>query len=99
MGFLSFLYTLSIDFGRHVWISTWTSLIENRYPCQQVNEKESHIPSDLIAFYRYDLLCEEGIGRSLRIFEGKDKPPVYRVVKPADGKLQQLIVKPEVSHP
>ncbi|ORZ08418.1 beta subunit of phenylalanyl-tRNA synthetase [Absidia repens] len=46
---------------------------------------------------RYDLLCEEGIGRSLRIFEGLDKPPTYRVVKPADGKLQQLIVKPETA--
>ncbi|CAO3600139.1 unnamed protein product [Absidia cylindrospora] len=46
---------------------------------------------------RYDLLCEEGIGRSLRIFEGKAEPPTYRVVKPTGGKLQQLIVKSETA--
>ncbi|KAI8099700.1 beta subunit of phenylalanyl-tRNA synthetase [Halteromyces radiatus] len=46
---------------------------------------------------RYDLLCEEGIGRALKVFEGKAKPPVYRVIKPANGKLEQLIVKPETA--
>ncbi|KAI8877197.1 beta subunit of phenylalanyl-tRNA synthetase [Backusella circina FSU 941] len=42
---------------------------------------------------RYDLLCQEGLSRSLRVFEDKAKPPVFRLVKPADGKLQQIYVK------
>ncbi|KAF7721278.1 phenylalanine--tRNA ligase subunit beta [Apophysomyces ossiformis] len=46
---------------------------------------------------RYDLLCQEGIQRALRVFEGKQKPPVYKLVKPADGKLQRIIVKPETA--
>ena len=32
---------------------------------------------------RYDLLCLEGVVRALRIFLGKDKPPVYRAVEAA----------------
>lgn len=47
--------------------------------------------------YRYDLLCQEGLARALRVFEDKAKPPVYKAVKPADGKLQQIIVKESVS--
>ncbi|KAG1175551.1 hypothetical protein G6F70_004012 [Rhizopus microsporus] len=43
---------------------------------------------------RYDLLCQEGLARALRVFEGKAKPPTYKIVKPADGKLQQLYVQP-----
>ncbi|KAI9366740.1 hypothetical protein DFJ73DRAFT_805348 [Zopfochytrium polystomum] len=47
---------------------------------------------------RYDLLCAEGITRALRIFLGAQQPPVYRVVKPPNGKrLQQLHVKPETA--
>lgn len=46
---------------------------------------------------RYDLLCEEGISRALRIFEGKMAAPNYRLVKPANGQLEKIIVKPEVS--
>ncbi|OAD01771.1 DNA-binding transcription regulator, partial [Mucor lusitanicus CBS 277.49] len=41
---------------------------------------------------RYDLLCQEGLARALRVFEDKAKPPVYKLVKPADGKLQQIRV-------
>ncbi|KAI8976036.1 beta subunit of phenylalanyl-tRNA synthetase [Pilobolus umbonatus] len=39
---------------------------------------------------RYDLLCQEGLARALRVFTGKSKPPVYKCLKPA--KLQQIIV-------
>lgn len=42
-------------------------------------------------------MCHEGLSRALRVFEGKDKPPVYKVVKPADGKVQQIHVQPSVS--
>lgn len=50
-----------------------------------------------VIIIRYDLLCQEGLARALRVFEGKAKPPVYKTVKPADGKLQQIYVKESVS--
>ncbi|GAA5806321.1 beta subunit of phenylalanyl-tRNA synthetase [Helicostylum pulchrum] len=42
---------------------------------------------------RYDLLCQEGLARALRVFEDKAKPPVYKVVKPSSGKMEQIFVK------
>lgn len=51
----------------------------------------------MVYIYRYDLLCQEGLARALRVFEGKAKPVAYKVIKPADGKLQKIVVKPEVS--
>ncbi|CAG8560967.1 235_t:CDS:2 [Acaulospora colombiana] len=45
---------------------------------------------------RYDLLCQEGISRALLIFQGKAKPPSYRVVKP-DGELEKIHIKPETA--
>ena len=47
---------------------------------------------------RYDLLCQEGLAQALRVFEGQCKPPQYKLVKPASGKLQQIVVKPEVRY-
>ncbi|KAJ3046216.1 hypothetical protein HDV00_000028 [Rhizophlyctis rosea] len=44
---------------------------------------------------RYDMLCVEGIARALKAFLNVEKPPVYMVVKPKSGKVQQLTVKPE----
>src|SRR5690349_4192360 len=41
---------------------------------------------DFLSFiqFRYDLLCQEGLVRALRMFRGKDKTlPNYRVTKPA----------------
>lgn len=32
----------------------------------------------------------------LKIFQGKEKSPNYRLVAPADGKLQTITVKEEV---
>ncbi|PRP75071.1 phenylalanyl-tRNA synthetase beta chain-like [Planoprotostelium fungivorum] len=46
---------------------------------------------------RYDLLCLEGISRSLRIFLGKEKAPIFRSVAPANGVHHQVIVKPETA--
>lgn len=45
-------------------------------------------------FYRYDLLCLEGISRALNIFLGKMAPPVFVLKNPS--KLQRIIAKPEV---
>lgn len=47
---------------------------------------------------RYDLLCQEGLARALRVFEDKAKPPVYKVVQPADGKPHQIFVRESVSN-
>ncbi|KZP32932.1 phenylalanyl-tRNA synthetase subunit beta [Athelia psychrophila] len=44
---------------------------------------------------RYDLLCIEGISRALRIFLGKDQPPNYRIVHPADGNILVTTMTPE----
>eukprot|EP01083_Nonionella_stella_P004810 14016_1 len=35
---------------------------------------------------RYDLLCVEGLTRALRIFEGKEKHPNYRIINKDDEK-------------
>mmetsp|Transcript_7617 Transcript_7617/g.12461 ORF Transcript_7617/g.12461 Transcript_7617/m.12461 type:complete len:660 (-) Transcript_7617:883-2862(-) len=43
---------------------------------------------------RYDLLCVEGLTRALRIFEGKEKHPVYKVLDVDDEKsIMQFTVK------
>jgi len=43
---------------------------------------------------RYDLLCLEGLSRSLRIFNG-EPAPVYKTVIPKDRPLEKMIVKAE----
>jgi phenylalanyl-tRNA synthetase beta chain len=45
---------------------------------------------------RYDLLCLEGLSRSLNIFLGREKVPDYRLVEPASGQRERLFVKPSV---
>ncbi|CAG8561672.1 beta subunit of phenylalanyl-tRNA synthetase [Rhizophagus irregularis] len=45
---------------------------------------------------RYDLLCHEGISRAFLIFQGKAKPPTYKVVDPKDGQIQ-ITVKSETA--
>jgi hypothetical protein len=46
---------------------------------------------------RYDLLCFEGISLMLNIFLGRKPLPNYRLVEPAGGELQKIIVKEDVS--
>jgi len=43
---------------------------------------------------RYDLLCEEGLARALRVFLGKEASPIFKTVMPA--KCERIVVKPEV---
>ncbi len=43
---------------------------------------------------RYDLLCAEGLARALKIFLGKEQPPIYRAVKPPTPL--RITVKKEV---
>jgi phenylalanyl-tRNA synthetase beta chain len=41
---------------------------------------------------RYDLLCEEGLSRSMRVFLGLIPPPVYKTVPP----VEKIYVRPDV---
>lgn len=45
---------------------------------------------------RYDLLCLEGLVQALRIFNGQDPIPTYKVADISEGSLQEMHVKPEV---
>lgn len=42
------------------------------------------------------MLCFEGISLMLNIFLGRQPLPNYRLVEPADGKIQTLTVKEDV---
>jgi hypothetical protein len=43
---------------------------------------------------RYDLLCLEGLSRSLRVFLGMEPVKDFRVVEPASGARLQMHVEP-----
>ena len=43
---------------------------------------------------RYDLLCMEGLTTGLLIFQRKCTTPCYTAIRPPDGYIEQLIVKP-----
>ncbi|XP_071518478.1 phenylalanine--tRNA ligase beta subunit [Panulirus ornatus] len=47
-----------------------------------------------VAANRYDLLCIEGIARSLCVYLGKESLPNYRVVPAKEPEKYKLIVKP-----
>lgn len=49
-------------------------------------------------FYRYDLLCFEGIQLMLNIFLGRKPLPKYKLVEPASGQLETIYVKEDVSN-
>lgn len=44
---------------------------------------------------RYDLLSLEGLSRAIRVYLGESSVPEYRVVKPVDDKIIQLIQSEE----
>ncbi|KAF8363610.1 fars-3 [Pristionchus pacificus] len=44
---------------------------------------------------RYDLLCVEGLSRAIKIFQGRMEQPDYKIVPPASGKLERIVVKPQ----
>ncbi|CAM0140634.1 phenylalanine--tRNA ligase subunit beta [Umbelopsis sp. WA50703] len=49
-----------------------------------------------ISANRYDLLCQEGIARALRVFLKLGTVPVYRLVKPV-GDLEKIVVHPDTA--
>lgn len=46
---------------------------------------------------RYDLLCIEGIARSLSVYLGKESLPRYQLVPAKDPQRNRLIVKPDTA--
>lgn len=46
--------------------------------------------------HRYDLLCLEGIAQALRIFNGKQEIPTYKVANISRESMIKMHVKPEV---
>ncbi|XP_056631917.1 phenylalanine--tRNA ligase beta subunit [Diorhabda sublineata] len=46
---------------------------------------------------RYDLLCLEGLVKGLLIFQGKISQPIYGAVKPTEGTMEKLIIKPDTA--
>lgn len=46
---------------------------------------------------RYDLLCFEGIQLMLNIFLGRKPLPNYKLVEPASGQLEKIIVKEDTT--
>ncbi|KAJ5894157.1 Phenylalanine--tRNA ligase beta subunit [Penicillium taxi] len=46
---------------------------------------------------RYDLLCFEGIALMLNIFLQRKSLPHYKLVEPANGQLQEIIVKEDTT--
>ena len=50
-----------------------------------------------VAANRYDLLCLEGIAAAFRAYLEVEALPRYAIKAPASGKLEQIIVKPEVA--
>ncbi|KAL7749993.1 phenylalanine--tRNA ligase subunit beta [Sorochytrium milnesiophthora] len=52
-----------------------------------------------ISANRYDLLCPEGLARSLRIFQEKTKPPVFKIAPPKtkNGKRERITISAETA--
>lgn len=46
---------------------------------------------------RYDLLCTEGLIRALRVFNGLEATPEFRLAAPAAGEPLQMKVLPETA--
>ena len=46
--------------------------------------------------HRYDLLCLEGIAQALRIFNGQQEIPTYKLAKISTKSMLKMHVKAEV---
>ncbi|KZW04107.1 phenylalanyl-tRNA synthetase [Exidia glandulosa HHB12029] len=81
---------LCFDFGIELDEDT-TEEVEKKKKLGQPAERPQlkiEIPAN-----RYDLLCIEGIARSLRVFLGKEKAPIYRLKYPVGGDDKLLTLK------
>lgn len=64
---------------------------------QSVGASEDVIYKIDIPANRYDLLSLEGLVTGLLVFQGKIQPPIYKALKPSEGSMQKLIVKPDTA--
>lgn len=64
---------------------------------QSIGASEDVIYKIDIPANRYDLLSLEGLVTGLLVFQGKIQPPLYKAVKPTEGSMQRLIIKPDTA--
>ena len=48
---------------------------------------------NVLLYFRYDLLCMEGLVHSMKVFLEQNKAPTFVLKQPASGERQRLIVK------
>lgn len=64
---------------------------------QSVGASEDVIYKIDIPANRYDLLSLEGLVTGVLVFQGKINPPIYKALKPSEGSIQRLIIKPDTA--
>ncbi|XP_062176948.1 phenylalanine--tRNA ligase beta subunit, cytoplasmic [Alnus glutinosa] len=64
---------------------------------EEADEDEEVIYKIEVPANRYDLLCLEGIAQALRIFDGKQEIPTYKVANISRESMIKMHVKPETS--
>ncbi|KAK1296444.1 putative phenylalanine--tRNA ligase beta subunit [Acorus calamus] len=64
---------------------------------EEVGDDEEIIYKIEVPANRYDLLCLEGLVQALRIFNGKDEIPTYRVADVSRESMLKMHVKPETA--
>nr|GLL44037.1 phenylalanine--tRNA ligase beta subunit, cytoplasmic [Ipomoea trifida] len=64
---------------------------------EETSEDEEIIYKIEIPANRYDLLCLEGLVQALRIFNGLDPIPTYKVANISEESMLKMHVKPETS--
>ncbi|CAM0949725.1 unnamed protein product [Alopecurus aequalis] len=92
---------LCFDFGIELDdVTTEKAIIRKEKHLGEVSEADGDdevIYKIEVAANRYDLLCLEGIARSLRIFTGTEATPVYRIASIPPGSMLQMHVRPQTS--
>lgn len=64
---------------------------------EETSEDEEVIYKIEVPANRYDLLCLEGLAQALRIFNGVDPIPSYKVANISEASMIEMHVKPETS--
>ncbi|KAL2608030.1 hypothetical protein R1flu_026603 [Riccia fluitans] len=91
---------LCFDFGIELdEVTTEGKIIrkENHVDEEVANGDEEVIYKIEVPANRYDLLCLEGLSRSLRIFLSKEDVPDFRLSDMSGRAMQKMTVKPETS--
>ncbi|CAA2998832.1 phenylalanine--tRNA ligase beta subunit, cytoplasmic [Olea europaea subsp. europaea] len=80
-------------------VTTEKAIIRKEKHLEEENpsEDEEWIYKIEVPANRYDLLCLEGLAQALRIFNGVDPIPTYRVANVSKESMHKMHVKPETS--